>query len=1234
MSTIFSPVNLQVNTASLYGQMMLKRTDSALATSIRNLSSGVRIHTGRDDPVGFVSSTAMRTDITSMSQAVANCERADAVLSTAESALSHLSSLLIDLRGLVTQAANTGAETPETLLALQLEADAVLSAIDFISTSTSFQNQKLIDGSLDFTTYGIDESKISYLSINQANFLGRTEKDISVQVLEPARQAELYYPYGALKNSVVLSVGGTSGYQTFSFDKEATVQNIADTVNRLSDSTGVAATVYSQSTPGTLGLTSYGKNNDVILTASEPGTAAGNFVVRYTAPKEGNQNLSLNVSEGSGNEPTVVEVMLQTEAWQKAEYHYNGNQDGTSNNEFSITANQAGKEFNEVNFVFNNVFGTGQATGLNVDLSSSPKTFTVNVSYNEANPADPNNTTVNDLAAWIKASPVADTYFTLQNTVPSSGAGPLIPSSPVTQTKTGVSGGGVVTTAEQVATLINTSPLLKKTDGTGRLTATLPTDATGTGTVSPFAEVSYYGSVNESNYLQFLAPEGSPTIKFVSTPGTPLSVDDSTDPPVYGHATAQIQGFDAGTSFTLRSLVPGPDSDGVNVILRDAASESAIFDAEQNAVVISVDFTGRKNDPNRSDFTMNDLTNLISSDPLLSKQYTVTPLSTYSSANPPSFSNDAYLGINAKVGETTGGLISKGSIVVHLETDEKGIIKTTANDLVKFFNDPSTEESKVVLDRYGISVSSIDPNNSNVPICTTGRSANGSGLLSPTYDPSNCVIEDQFPDIIFSSFGNDIQEEHPTATIISKNGSNSDWVLTAKNTGAAYNNTSVRVISDSSGPAVRFDPTSKTLTVLNNPQHPSTTSEVVAMINADPSISELFVASVASHSTGEGIAASGDKATLTGGIVPVDRRPEGSVASSGGINATFNVHAKKSEAQYNETEILVVPDVNGSKVTYDSQSKQLTIGVNPNNLPTAREIVNLINETPEIRDLFEASIPALADGTTLAPTGEGSVQIGDSGTLRVHETSSALGAAMIGNSDNQSLGITFHSVEYGSKEFVSVMTGQSTDFPVKDRFGNVMEKTYGTDCAAKINGQLAVGDGRIATTVSSDLDVSIWLDPSVQTGDVFGFRITGGGALIQFGPDAISEQQARIALKNVNTVALGGESGYLSQIRTGGEYDLLTDTKMAFKIVDEVTSQVALLRGRIGAFQKTQIEANKENMTDAIEIETGARSEIADADFAEEASNMARLQLLMQSNITVLQQSMQSRQLLLSLLQG
>ena len=46
-----SPTNLLVNIGSLRGQQALQRADSALAISIRNISSGVRIHTSRDDPI-------------------------------------------------------------------------------------------------------------------------------------------------------------------------------------------------------------------------------------------------------------------------------------------------------------------------------------------------------------------------------------------------------------------------------------------------------------------------------------------------------------------------------------------------------------------------------------------------------------------------------------------------------------------------------------------------------------------------------------------------------------------------------------------------------------------------------------------------------------------------------------------------------------------------------------------------------------------------------------------------------------------------------------------------------------------------------------------------------------------------------------------------------------------------------------------------------------------------------
>ncbi|MDR0522420.1 MAG: hypothetical protein LBH00_11295 [Planctomycetaceae bacterium] len=1103
------PSNLLVNIGSLRGQQALNQADSALTRSIRNLTSGLRIHSGKDDPVGFVGATAMQTEISSLTQAVANSERNNAVIATVDSALSHINALLNDLRGLVTEAASTGSETPETLAALQIQADAIVDTINRISETTTFQNQKLLDGSLDFSTYGTDNSKISLLNLYQANFQGRTEKDIVVQVHEPAKQAQLYYPYGALSGATSLTIGGSGGYSSFAFDKDATVQDIADAINLISDSTGVAAEVFAKSAAGSFALTSYGKNNDVIVTASEPGTAAGNFVFRYTAPREGNEQLHVNVSEGSGNDPTVVEIMLQTEP-----------------------------------------------------------------------------------------------------------------------------GGKVLTTAEQVVTLLNTSPLLKKPDGNGRITASLPAGSHGLGTVTPFAEAGYYGNANDNNLLQFLAPAGSPAVRFVSTPGTPLSADDTTAPPKYAQASAQIQGFEAGTSFTLKSLLSGPEGDGIKIVFRDAAAEGASYDPVNKTLTFSADFTGRANDPARGDLSMNDLIQMIESDADLNNRFSIIPQSAFTPDTAPVFQSANYTGINTTLGTTAGGVIDPGFITIHLETDENGIVKTTANDLVRFFNDPSTEESKAVLDRWGISVAVIDPASSAQTVCTTGKAEIGKGLLTPTYDIHEACPPDGYPDIHFSSYGADIQETFPSATVISGGGRNADWTLTAKNAGAAYNNVTIKITTDAAEPSVQYDPVSKQLTVCIDPRNPSTAEEIVTLINNDPAVSALFAASLPSYSGGQGLIAASDKATLTGGIVPADFRAEGFILSSGGINASFNVKAKRGDHDYSGTEILVAEDPSGPKVSYDSQAKQLTIGVAPGKPVTAQQIVDLINTSPDVKELFEASIPLFLEGTTIVPDGSGFVQIGDTGMLQTPATGTAMGAAMLGAGDSVSLGLVIYSVGYGSKEFIDVRSTSGIAFPVTDRFGNTVEKTFGTDVVADINGRRAIGDGRAAMSATTDLDISVTTAADVQRGDVFGFRISGGGTLMQLGPTATWSQQIRISIPSIHSTALGGETGKLSQIKTDEPFSLLADSHTAFQIIEESITQITTLRGRLGALQKTQIEQGMENMQDAITIETDARSQIADVDFTAESSNFTRQQLLMQSSITVLQQSSMSKQLLLSLLQG
>ena len=98
---------INTNVSSLVAQNTLGRSHAALNQALTRLSTGLRINTGKDDPAGLIASENLRSDITSIKRAISNTDRANQVIATADSALGQVSSLLNDIRGLVTEAANT-----------------------------------------------------------------------------------------------------------------------------------------------------------------------------------------------------------------------------------------------------------------------------------------------------------------------------------------------------------------------------------------------------------------------------------------------------------------------------------------------------------------------------------------------------------------------------------------------------------------------------------------------------------------------------------------------------------------------------------------------------------------------------------------------------------------------------------------------------------------------------------------------------------------------------------------------------------------------------------------------------------------------------------------------------------------------------------------------------------------------------------------------------------------------
>ncbi len=103
-----------------------------------------------------------------------------------------MSSLLNDIRGLVTEAANSGALSDDQIAANQLQLDSSLEALNRIAQTTTFQGRKLLDGSLDFTTTaGTNFNRVNNLQIDQANLGATGSVAVSVAVTAAATQAQV-----------------------------------------------------------------------------------------------------------------------------------------------------------------------------------------------------------------------------------------------------------------------------------------------------------------------------------------------------------------------------------------------------------------------------------------------------------------------------------------------------------------------------------------------------------------------------------------------------------------------------------------------------------------------------------------------------------------------------------------------------------------------------------------------------------------------------------------------------------------------------------------------------------------------------------------------------------------------------------------------------------------------------------------------------------------------------------
>lgn len=145
---------LNTNLNSLVAQNNLTTNGGKLATSLQQLSSGMRINTAADDAAGFAITQSMTSQINGISQAGRNANDGVSLAQTASGALQEVTNDLQTMRSIAVQSLNaTNSATDRADLNAQFQ--QLKKDIDSVATQTQFNGVNLLDGTFQGASFQV-----------------------------------------------------------------------------------------------------------------------------------------------------------------------------------------------------------------------------------------------------------------------------------------------------------------------------------------------------------------------------------------------------------------------------------------------------------------------------------------------------------------------------------------------------------------------------------------------------------------------------------------------------------------------------------------------------------------------------------------------------------------------------------------------------------------------------------------------------------------------------------------------------------------------------------------------------------------------------------------------------------------------------------------------------------------------------------------------------------------------
>jgi len=182
---------VQHNLTAMNSNRMLGLTASTQARSTEKLSSGYKINRAADDAAGLAISEKMRRQVRGLTQASANAQDGISMVQTAEGALNEVHDMLQRMNELAVKAANESNTTDDQGY-IQKEVDALISEIDRVAETTTFNEKSLLKASATFKLQVGAESATDNqiaVSIGKMNSTGLSVNAVKVSTATQALSA-------------------------------------------------------------------------------------------------------------------------------------------------------------------------------------------------------------------------------------------------------------------------------------------------------------------------------------------------------------------------------------------------------------------------------------------------------------------------------------------------------------------------------------------------------------------------------------------------------------------------------------------------------------------------------------------------------------------------------------------------------------------------------------------------------------------------------------------------------------------------------------------------------------------------------------------------------------------------------------------------------------------------------------------------------------------------------------